>query len=160
MREHSVDETFNSPSGRAPLGALMLKIERRKCHSGAGGRAAMRASRGTIALLQMHQEQRYRRGREPGNARRLSQRLRPNRLQTLARLVRQAAYRPVVDVHRQGEIVVTRAAVDLLALALPIAGGLGLHVPLQLPLLGETLVADPIRSGGVGRRGALEIVVG
>jgi len=37
---------------------------------------------------------------------------------------------------------VTRAAVDLLALAFQIAGVLGLHVHLQLHLLGETLIAD------------------
>ena len=68
---------LNSPSRRAPLGALMLKSERRKCHSGAGARSS-----GAIALLEMHQQQRHRGGREPGNSRRLSERLRPHRLQS------------------------------------------------------------------------------
>src|SRR5271154_6094321 len=90
-------------------------------HAAGGTPLATRASSGTSTLFEMHQEQRYRSGRESGNTRRLSQRLRPNCLQTLARLVRQAAHRPVVDVCRQGQIVVARTAVDLLALALQIA---------------------------------------
>src|SRR5579872_7368050 len=89
------------------------------------------------ASLQMHEQKRYRGGREPRNARGLPEGLRPHGAEALARLVGQAAHGAVIEIIRERERIVVRLPLDLLALALEVARILRLDLELPLELLDE-----------------------
>ena len=78
----------------------------------------------------MDQEQRYRGRRHARNAPGLRERRRARGLQLVAHLVRQSVDRGVVEIARQGGILVAAHAVDLLLLPVDIAGILGLDLHL------------------------------
>src|ERR1700754_4481161 len=90
------------------------------------GRRRLSAPSGRAAL-QVHQQQRYRRGRDAADARGLADRRRQRALQLQQYLRGEAAYAVVIETLRDGRGFVTALALDLLALALQVTGILGLH---------------------------------
>ena len=74
------------------------------------------------AALQMHEQERDRRRRDARNARRLADRLGLVQVELLLHFGREAAHRAVVEIGRQPQILLRAMALDLVVLAVDVAG--------------------------------------